>query len=276
MEPDTVELNTLVLDGRRIAYRQSAGRGRAVVLVHGNSSSSRAWQALLDGPFGQRYRCLALDLPGHGGSAPAASGDGYSLPGHAEVLVRFVAAVDAQDALVVGHSLGGHIVLEAAPALTGCAGFAVFGTPPMADLTAMPVAFLPNPLVNMGFTAEVTPEEARAYAAGQLAPGSALPVEPIAREILATDGAARAGLAASLAAGAFADEVAVAAGLDRPLAVLHGREEQLVSLAYLESLELPRLWRGAVQVVEGAGHSLQLEAPEALAQLLTEFAEELA
>ncbi|TQF06094.1 alpha/beta hydrolase [Kitasatospora acidiphila] len=206
-------------------------------------------------------------------SAPASSAGTYSLPGYAEVLVRFAAALDARDALVGGHSLGGHIALEAAPALTDCAGFAVFGTPPMATLEAMPSAFLPNPLVSVGFTAEVTPADARAYAASQLAPGSALPVAPMAEQILATDGAARAGLAASLAAGAFTDEVAIAAGLDRPLAVLHGRDEQLVSLAYLESLHLPPLWRGAVQVIEGSGHSPQLEAPEALAKLLTEFAE---
>lgn len=63
--------------------------------------------------------------------------------------------------------------------------------------------------------------------------------------------------------------MAVAAGLDRPLAVLHGRDEQLVSPAYLESLHLPPLRRGAVQVIEDSGHSPQPEAP---AKLLTEFA----
>jgi pimeloyl-ACP methyl ester carboxylesterase len=271
-----VERKTIDLDGRRIAYRESTGRERAVVLVHGNSSSSRTWQALLDGPFGRRFRCLALDLPGHGGSDPAASADGYSLPGYAETLVRFVTAVEAEGALMVGHSLGGHILLAAAPALTGSADFAVFGTPPMAGLEALPNAFLPNPLVNTGFTAEVTPADARAYAASQLAPGSTLPIEPLAEQILATDGGARAGLAASMAVGAVTDEVATATGLGPALAILHGREEQLVSLAYLQSLDLPQLWRGAVQVLDGAGHSPQLEAPEALVELLTEFIEDRA
>ena len=51
---------------QQIAFVESTGTGRPVVLLHGNSSSSRVWQPLLAGPFGQRFRCLALDLPGHG------------------------------------------------------------------------------------------------------------------------------------------------------------------------------------------------------------------
>jgi pimeloyl-ACP methyl ester carboxylesterase len=58
-----------------------------------------------------------LTLPGHGHSAPAASHAAYSLPGYAAVVTGFGRALGATDAVIVGWSLGGHIVLEAAPAL---------------------------------------------------------------------------------------------------------------------------------------------------------------
>jgi pimeloyl-ACP methyl ester carboxylesterase len=83
------------VNGQDIAYRQSEGTGRPVVFVHGNSSSSATWRHLLAGPFGQRYRCLALDLPGHGASPAAPDAAGYSLPGYAAVVTGFLAAVDA-------------------------------------------------------------------------------------------------------------------------------------------------------------------------------------
>ena len=64
---------------------------------------------------------------------------------------------------------------------------------------------------------------------------------------------------------------AIVGQLRAPLAVLHGAREQLVSLDYLRTLTMPTLWRGAVQVVDGAGHALHEEAPGAFAGLLTDF-----
>ncbi|GAA3833537.1 hypothetical protein GCM10022206_84770 [Streptomyces chiangmaiensis] len=63
--------------------------------------------------------------------------------------------------------------------------------------------------------------------------------------------------------------------LNRPLAVLHGGGEQFVNLAYLEALTAPTLWRGAVQVVPGAGHAVQVDRPELLADLLDAFVRDL-
>ncbi len=83
------------VDGQRIAFAQSEGGGRAVIFVHGNSSSARTWQPVMTGEFGQRFRCLAFDLPGHGSSAPAGDAEDYSLPGYAQVLAGFAAATGA-------------------------------------------------------------------------------------------------------------------------------------------------------------------------------------
>lgn len=266
----------MTVDGQELAYAESEGQGRPVIFVHGNSSSSRTWDGIMTGPFGQRFRCLALDLPGHGDSAPAWNPENYSLPGYAQTLIGFARAAGATDAVVVGWSLGGHIALEAAPGLPEVAGYVVFGTPPVASAAQMAEAFLPNPAMNVGFADVVSPEDARTYAGSFTAPGSALPLEEFVTDILRTDGGARAGLLASIGEGRFDDEVAIAGALRQPLAILHGEREQLVSLAYLQGLTLPTLWRGSVQVVPGVGHALHREAPETFTARLEQFIAELA
>jgi pimeloyl-ACP methyl ester carboxylesterase len=228
--------------GQDIAFERSPGTGQPVVFVHGNSASADTWSPLLDGPFGQRFRCLALDLPGHGDSAPAADHALYSLPGYAGVVTGFASALDAADAVFVGWSLGGHIVVEAAPALPSAKGFVIFGAPPVASAAQMAEAFLPNPAMSVGFTAHVSPEDALSYASSFTAPGSPLPLDGFTSDILRTDGAARASLFASIGEGRFTDELAIVTGLTQPLAIIQGADEQLVSLPFLEQLSIPALW----------------------------------
>ncbi len=139
----------------------------------------------------------------------------------------------------------------------------------------MAEAFLPNPAMNVGFTADVSADQARAYAASFTTARSAQSLDGFVADILRTDGQARAALFASIGAGRFADEIAIVTTLRQPLAILHGAGEQLVSLAYLQQLAIPTLWRGAVQLIPDAGHAPQEETPAAFAALLDAFLADL-
>ena len=269
MERRQVDEETVAVGGQEIAFRQSPGNQRTVVFAHGNSSSSRPWGQLMAGQFGQRYRCLALDLPGHGRSAPASNHSIYSLPGYAATLAAFARALAAEDAVIVGWSLGGHTAIETAPSLPEAAGFLISGTPPVASAAQMAEAFLPDPALNVGFS--VSQDQALAYASSFVAPGPALPLDEFVADILSTDGDAREGLFASVGEGRFADDVDIVATLRRPLAILQGENEQLVNLGYRRQLTIPALRRGAVQIVAGAGHAAHEEAPQELAGLLEQF-----
>jgi pimeloyl-ACP methyl ester carboxylesterase len=265
------------IDGQQISYLKSpADQGSqddspTLIFVHGNSSSARTWLPVMHGDVGRRFRCLALDLPGHGQSAPARDHADYSLPGYAAVLTGFAQELGVPDAVVVGWSMGGQIAMEAAPMLSDARGFVIFGAPPVASPAQMAEAFLPNPAIGALFAEHVSESEAMLAAESFTAPGSPLDTGEFVSDILATDGAARTGLQSSAWAARFADEITIVTELRQPLAILQGADEQLVSLGYLRKLDIPALWRGEVQVIQGVGHAPHQEAPQQFATLLTEF-----
>ena len=120
-----------------IAVHESAGEGPPVVLIHGNSSSSRVFSRQLDGRLGERFRLVAVDLPGHGESDDAKDPSTYSLPGHARAVWAVVNAFGLHEAWFVGWSLGGHVALEMAPDLPQASGLLIFGAPPLTSGEAM-------------------------------------------------------------------------------------------------------------------------------------------
>jgi pimeloyl-ACP methyl ester carboxylesterase len=254
-----------------IAVYESRGRGADVLLIHGNSANAQTFSHQLDGDFGDSHHVMALDLPGHGKSSTAANPETtYSLGGYAGIVVKVVRRLQLARPVVVGWSLGGHIALEATEHLPDAAGFFIYGTPPFGIPPAFDQAFLPNPNLPAAFSPTISEEQAGIVARALVRPGADGP--PLFREaILNTDGRARALLGASLDAANYTDEVQIVANMRTPLAIVHGAQEQLVNLDYLQSLTMPSLWRGAIQIIADAGHSPHWEQPERFNALLAEF-----
>ncbi len=260
-----------------IAVHQSAGQGPPVVLIHGNSSSSRAFSRQLEG-LGSRVRLVAVDLPGHGESDDAKDPSAYSLPGHARAVRAVVEALDLHEARFVGWSLGGHVTLEMAPDLPQARGFVIFGTPPVPSRSEPPIPdepmrepFLANPAMKFTFQESIDESEASAYVAAFFKPGFADIPPFYFQDALRTDGRARSGLGSSVEGGLYRDELAIVRDLKIPLAVLHGGDEQLVNGQYFGSVAMPSLWRGAVQMIPYAGHAPHWETPKAFDALIEAF-----
>ncbi|WP_375785523.1 alpha/beta fold hydrolase [Bradyrhizobium sp. Pha-3] len=257
-----------------IAGFESAGTGRDILLIHGNSSSSQIWQKQLQGPLGAKYRLVSIDLPGHGSSSPAPDpGHGYSGAGYASCIAAAAKELGLKNAVVVGWSLGGHAVLNAAPSLPMAAGLMIFGTPPIAKTPDGFSGF--KGLSATTFTPAPSDAEIAAWLKTVFAPDYAPLPAFVDTDFRRTDGNARGYLGASVQAGRFADEVEIVRGLRVPLAIVHGSEEQMVDLGYLQRLPAPTLWRGQVQVIDGAGHATQWERAEAFDELVDAFASSL-
>jgi pimeloyl-ACP methyl ester carboxylesterase len=85
----------------------AAGEGRPVVLVHGITESRRTWDPLVAPLIAAGYRLIAVDLRGHGASSKAPP---YDLATMAGDLGAVLAEQGHDDALLIGHSLGGAVV----------------------------------------------------------------------------------------------------------------------------------------------------------------------
>lgn len=268
---------TIHVGAQEIGVYESTGTGPAALLVHGNSCSGQSFRHQLQSPLGKKHQLVAIDLPGHGESAPAADPQAaYNLPGHAQIVRGVAEQLGLNDAVLVGWSLGGHVVLEATALLPDAPGFMIFGTPPIGFPPAMGDAFLPNPSMAAAFKADLTDEEVEAFVKALFKPGFHPIPHWFEADIRRTDGQARAYLGASIGPGGYRDEVEVVGNLAVPLAVLHGEHEQLVNLAYINTLTMPTLWRGAVQVIADAGHAPHWEQPEQFNALLEAFIHECA
>lgn len=257
-----------------IAGFESPGPGRPVLLIHGNSSSSRIWQKQLQGPLGAKYRLIAIDLPGHGASSPASNPEhDYSGPGYSACVAAVACELGLKRTVVVGWSLGGHAVLGAAASLPMAAGLMIFGTPPLGKGPDGFSGF--KGLSATAFTPAPSDAEIEEWLKSAFAPGYAPVPSFVAADFRNTDGNARGHLGASAQAGRFADEVEIVRNLKIPLAIVQGGEEQIVDLGYLQRLPAPTLWRGQVHVIESAGHATQWEKSEAFDKILDEFASSL-
>lgn len=83
------------------------GRGTPLVLVHGITEDRHAWDTLLP-HLVDRYRCVRLDLRGHGESPLQDDQSALAMAGDvAEVVAE--AGIETPP-VVVGHSLGGVVV----------------------------------------------------------------------------------------------------------------------------------------------------------------------
>lgn len=88
------------------------GSGRAVVAVHGIPATGRDFR-WLDAALGGRVRFIRLDLPGFGAS-PVGDRRVETVDEAARVVVEFCDALALDDAVVLGHSLGGPVAVAAA------------------------------------------------------------------------------------------------------------------------------------------------------------------
>jgi pimeloyl-ACP methyl ester carboxylesterase len=268
-----IESKTIEVDSRTIHFRESAGPGLPLLFVHGNSSSGGSFEHQLAAPLLGRHRMIALDLPGHGSSSNAHDPQSvYSLPGYAAILREFAQRLGIENAIFVGWSLGGHIVLEAAHDLPEASGFLIYGTPPVGlDMAGGP--FLPHPAMATLFQGALTDTEVGIFGDSLFQSGTPVP-ETFRADLRRTDCLARSGLGESVQGGRFTDEREIVANIGKPLAVIHGAEDQLINVDYIRVLRMPTLWRGAVQMIPGAGHAVHWEQPARFNALLAAFASE--
>jgi 3-oxoadipate enol-lactonase len=109
MEARVPDLTPMTTTDGRFGYEAAGKAGMpSLVFLHGIGGAARGWRAQLNA-FRDRYRAIAWDMPGYGGSVPLKD---ISIAALADALADFLQQVGATKPCLVGHSIGGMIVQQ--------------------------------------------------------------------------------------------------------------------------------------------------------------------
>ena len=106
-------------DGIPLAYQMygEAREGRpALVFVHGWSCDRSYWDGQVE-PFAADYRVVALDLAGHGESGRGR--ETWTIASYGGDVAAVVESLELDRVILIGHSMGGDVVVDAARLLPG-------------------------------------------------------------------------------------------------------------------------------------------------------------
>jgi pimeloyl-ACP methyl ester carboxylesterase len=98
-------------DGVAIHYTDTGQGSPALVFVHGWSCDATYWDAQV-AHFAAKHRVVAIDLAGHGDSGQDRKA--YTMEAFGADVAAVLAQLDLKDAVLVGHSMGGAVIVEAA------------------------------------------------------------------------------------------------------------------------------------------------------------------
>ena len=255
--------------------------GSPIVLIHGYASSLR-WYDELAALLGESHRVIRLDLLGHGGSDKPSAG--YSVEDQANTVAEALAELEVGGATVVGHSMGATVATAVAEV-----------SPELAVKVVNVDQAVDDSYGELSFTAELGYQPVIGQAMKRLTdivPDSV--VREQFQQAFAPDFNIASGFEnpdqvvedlTSMTYTAFVDTADAQddyraarplddrlSALEIPVLVVFGTEDQIYEAE--EAIEpygdIPGI---QIELIEGAGHSPQVETPEQLVPLIIAFAE---
>lgn len=246
-------------------------RGEPLLLLHGTgpgATGAASFRPLLPGLAS--HRCLVPDLVGFGRSShpdDLPGGPGPWFARRVDAVVALLDVLDLDRVHLVGHSYGARVALELARRAPERIGRVVLvaagGTPVRADLARL-----------TGFYADPGEAAMRRLVAAQLSRGDVddLPGYVAERSAVAQRPEVRRSFEAAMAPGEPAPvyDGPALAGVDRPVLVVHGRDDTTIPAAAGLFLA-EHLPRADLHLFAGCGHLLQFEVATRLGTLVREF-----
>lgn len=99
------------VDGVPIAYEVRGSGKPTLVFIHGWSCDGRYWRGQLP-HFSRQHRVVTIDLAGHGHSG--LERESFTMPAFGEDVKAVLDDLEVEQAILIGHSMGGPVSVEAA------------------------------------------------------------------------------------------------------------------------------------------------------------------
>lgn len=251
---------TVHRDRVTLHYRVAGAGEPTLMLIHGWSCNQTFWAPQI-AAFAGQFRVVTLDLAGHGRSAAATDQRPWSMADLAGDVEAVADAIGAESVMLVGHSMGGAVAVEAAIRMGPRCRFilgvdtfdeaAFYGARPPDEIAARRRIFEHDFAGTMrGMVRNITGETANAAVIDAIGDGMASSEPAVAlavlEQLLAWDIAARW------------------PALTVPVATINSamlaRRNELLALDRLE-----------IGLIEGVGHFPMLEDPDAFNALALEI-----
>jgi non-heme chloroperoxidase len=277
--PEGSEVRIPTADGGEVSATVAGDEGgRTFVLVHGWTNDRRIWAPVGRILAERGHRVVLYDQRGHGSSR--AGTDGLTIEALGADMAAVLEHLDARDAIVAGHSMGGMAaqafaiehpdvlrerVAGVALVSTGCSDVGVSG--PRGRLAPF---FVGSPGVSRLMSHALLGPVLVRNTMGRRATMTNL--RAMHETFAGTDPAARRSFLEAMTAMDFSKSLS---GVDVPAVVVSGTRDQLV--AHATTRRLAELINGArFEAMRDAGHMLPLERPDELVDILERLAKEAA
>ena len=259
------------VDGAKIRVRVAGDGPVTIVLVHGYAESINMWSLMWHALLAQGYRVIAFDLREHGLST--AGSYGLSMPHMATDLLHVLEYFEVRNGIVVGHSLGGFLVLNFLLNHTAVVRRHVRHAILLSSLAGRGLENAPQnqfqlPLLESGLLFKLGQSQTYSWFLARTWVGdkpAASIVEAFRRQFLGHDH--RPTLPALLAL-IEADLYPRLAQINIPCTVVYGTKDN-VTLPFHSERMAERIPRTKLIKLAGAGHMLNWERPRELVEIIT-------
>lgn len=253
-------------------YNNENNGATAILFVHGNSGSSKTWERQFQGVLNDKYHLIAYDIFGLGDSGRSDTPESdYSISALTESIPKVVNEYNLTDYFLVGHSLGGHVIVQALEHLPGCKGIVSIGAPPISLPPQIDQIYLPTAPVGVMFQKDYDREDVQRVKQNFFH-GDA--PDFFESDFDRADGMTRQAIGAILGSDEFKDEVNVLTHNAVPKMFINGANERSINNDYYETLDLPATWSTKIHRIPGAAHYPHWENAEAVNELIDRFVSE--
>src|SRR5215813_2622799 len=238
------------------------------LLVHGLTASHAVWEHTIEA-FADRWRVIALDLPGHGSSAkPDAP---YTIDFFAGMVRSLARALGVDQAVVVGSSLGGRVGLELAAWYPSFTRALVLAAPAYGYSPAMrPIGRALQAFTGARVLRATLDEAFQRSFHDRRRIGHVTRRHILEERLQADDFPEFARAVARSLGGVLAADPQPLERVTQPVLVVWGRQDALVPLGRSERL-LRHVPHARLHVLDSCGHLPMLEQPAAFNDVVAEF-----
>ncbi|PQJ32290.1 hypothetical protein BST92_10290 [Nonlabens arenilitoris] len=238
-----------------------------IVLLHGNSSSSKVFKDLK-----LNNSVLIPTLSGHEINENPDDNTDFSLSFYKQKLLSLINSY-GKPILLAGNSLGGHIAMEIAHQIKELKGLIIFSAPPVKKPINFEEAFLPVEALQTFLKENSTDEEI--VSAASVTVYEQKFTEQIVNDFKNSNPKVRSATAEDLFNGNWSDQHKSFINLKCPKVIVSGSNDPSVNKEYLKKVVQESSHNTSYIELENCGHYPTLELPEEMSTIINQLARDV-